>query len=147
MSDTPNERLFSACELGELSQAKKAVSDGADINCQDSNGWSPIIITISNHHSEVTDWLLSLESIDVNLAKDKYGNTTLHSACEFSQSETVTKVAIKTNDVNVLNGSGYSPIQWAVKNDNVEAVLGLRPILTVDWQVKNYWMSLQDMAR
>ena len=62
----PNEQLLTACKAGTLPPAQQAVTDGADINCLDSDGFTPVMWTIKRNHPTVTAWLLSLPSVNVN---------------------------------------------------------------------------------
>ena len=134
-----NNRLLKACEEGDLSSAKQAVVDGANINCKNrEDERTPAMLAIYNNHDELADWLISQESVDVNSGKTYYYETTLHIACGWSKSEEiVSKVAGKTVNVNAKDKEGNTPVQLAVLQGNVCGVLGLMSITGIDWQVKD----------
>ena len=143
----PNDQLLSACEYGSLPQVQQAVAEGADVNCLESTGWTPVMLAILHNHNDVVNWLLDLETVDVNYGQT-YG-TTLHTACWISDNEeVVTRVAIKSDNVNALNSNGYTPAQLAIYKGNKRGVLGLLPVLGVDWEIMNsHGESLLDTAR
>ena len=148
-SETLNKQLHDACESGNLSHAQQAVSAGVDVNCLDRHGRTPVMHAIYFNHNAVVDWLLSQETVDLKCGNVAgYGNI-LHTACGMSDSEDiVTKVATLSDNVNVINKYGYTPVQLAVKKGNVRGVLGLLPVLGVDWQVVDEGgKSLLELAR
>ena len=147
MSETHNAQLLSACEYNNLPQAQQAVIGGANVNCLASTGWSPVMLAILHNHNTVVDWLLAMGTVDVNVGKT-FG-TTLHVACWVSDDEKiVTKVATLSENVNIVNKSGYTPIQWAVYKGNVKGVKGLLQVSGVNWQIKDEdGNNLLDMAR
>ena len=150
--NTPNEQLLTACKAGTLPPAQQAVTDGADVNCSDSeNGSTPIMWAIDNQHSAVTEWLLSLETLDVNVnnGKNKSGITTLHYACwKSDRQDIVTKVAMLSDNVNETGNNGETPLQGGVERGNAFAVFGLQDVPKVDWKVKDKnGKSLADIAR
>ena len=153
MQNNLNKQLLHACSQGNLATAQQAVNRvfGADINCEDGFGYTPIMRAIERNHPTVTAWLLSLPSVNVNCGKGNNG-TTLHVACVYSSSDIVRSVAMRTENVNIWDGDGFTPLVRAVDNGNVEGVVGLLPVLGVDWQVRDGSMgweygSLLDMAR
>ena len=150
MATNLNKQLQDACKNGHLPSAQEAVSAGADVNFMDSVGYTPVIRAIVSRHQPLADWLLSLSNVDVNTGKTaKYGNTTLHMACQYSGSDLVRQVAMRTDNVNARDDYySYTPVQRAVFKGNLGGVVGLMPVLGVDWQERNKkGLSLLDMAR
>lgn len=54
----PTERLVTAAQLGDLSQAIAAVQAGADINARDDRGVTALFMAISDIDSGISEWLL-----------------------------------------------------------------------------------------
>ena len=143
--------LLAACDKGNLLQAKQAVDGGAQVNCLDSDGHTPVMLAIENNHHSVTEWLLSLE-VNVNFDDDVYtggtGDTALHRAGRKCKREKiVTTLASWSKDVNKLNSDGQTPAQVAVKWGNVSGVSGLLVVPGVNWHLDEDGDSLLDMAR
>ena len=65
------EVLSSACKSGDLGLAKKSISLGANINSKDSDGFTPLVLTIKYKHLDVFNHLIS-KSGDVNLKSKGY---------------------------------------------------------------------------
>ena len=160
MSDTLNEQLISACKSGSLPAAQQAVTDGADINWVERGGYSdewygydvtPIMVAIRSKHDTVTNWLLCQDDINVTIGHMYLFGNTLHVACWFSDnSDIVNNIGRKmdSHQINSESEYGVTPVQLAVQNGNVPAVLGLLPVHEVDWQVRHEDDgSLLDMAR
>ena len=42
-----------------------------------------------------------------------------------------------TRDVNKKDNSGWTPLQWAVNNDNTAAVTALASVSAVDWTFRS----------
>lgn len=64
MITTPSEyfkttALHKAAEEGDLSACQTLLQKGADVNAWDEQGWSPLILAVQLHHTEVADFLLS----------------------------------------------------------------------------------------
>lgn len=41
-----NEKLIEACEDGNYHKAEEAIAQGADVNCRNTSGWTPIHIAV-----------------------------------------------------------------------------------------------------
>lgn len=65
--------FWNACEIGDIEYVKKYVSNIADINQPNSNGWNAIILAAYNHQLEIIEILL-LNGADIN-STNKNGTT------------------------------------------------------------------------
>ena len=145
--ETLNPKLLSAVDSDEVSSVQQLVTAGADINCV-RGGKTPVMWAISHNNNKVANWLLSAHNININNNVHRTDGTTLHMACEKSTSEEiVSTVARLSENVNVKH-KGVTPLQVAVEEGNGAAVLGLLPVIGVDWEVKDdQGHSLLDIAR
>ena len=146
-SDTDNQ-LINACEKGNLAQAQQAVDHGALVNCLDSAGWTPVMWAIRYNHHSVAEWLLALP-VNVNCGLDGLNLNTLQLASAVcTNSKIVTTVATMTDNPNAVSNDGWTAVQRAVFYGNMSAVMGLLPILQIDWNAKHEKHgSLLDIAR
>jgi ankyrin repeat protein len=67
------QKLWHACEIGDLLQAEEAVGQIDDVNQSNANGWNAIIIATFNHHTQVVKMLLE-KGADIN-STNKNGTT------------------------------------------------------------------------
>lgn len=67
--------IFEAAVLGKLKELKKLIKDGADVNAKDNYGWTAMMMSAWNGHTECVAALISAGT-DVN-ANDNYGNTAI----------------------------------------------------------------------
>ena len=148
---TLNEQLHDACEEGNLSLAKAAVSGGADVNNLDSYGLTPIMVAMWKKQQPVIKWLLSVETLNTNIGQNVHNdNTCLHFACAWSDSDIVREVVRRSEGgrVNQVNTYHYTPVQEAVSRGNVGGVVGMMGDERVDWGVTDKeGRSLLEMAR
>ena len=71
-----NEHLIKAGKSGNLYDARKALQNGANVNTQDTKGYTALIWAAREGHIEIVRALLEKDSIEVN-TKNQYGNTAL----------------------------------------------------------------------
>ena len=146
-----NKELLNACRTGDLASAQDAVREGAQVNFMGRMGRTPIMNAMWTNHRPVIKWLLSLDSLDVNIGEHvKTGENSLHIACHYCDYDVVREVLRRSAEgmVNRNDGDHFSPVQWAVYSDNVGAVLGLLGDERVDWGIRDKeGRSLLDMAR
>ena len=142
-----NVKLYSAALRDDLSSVQQLVTAGADINWVERDS-TPVMRAILRNNNKVANWLLSAHNININNHVSESFGTTLHIACSQSTSEEiVSTVARLSENVNVKH-NGVTPLQKAVEKGNVAAVLGLLPVIGVDWEVKDdQGHSLLDIAR
>ena len=152
-SDTKalDKKLLDACGRGNLSLAQAAVREGGNINCIDSDGWTPIMVAMFYRQQPVIKWLLSVDTLNTNIGQTVNSDTCLHYACLFCDSDIVREVVRRSEGgrVNQVNPDNhYTPVQVAVIEGNVGAVVGMMGDETVDWGVTDKeGRSLLEMAR
>ena len=64
-SQNPNERLFSAAYSGDLSLAREAIRDGADINIRSEfdDSETPLLVSVANNHVDVAELLIQKDAM------------------------------------------------------------------------------------
>lgn len=102
-----NEELLRSILMGNIDKARELVSRGADVNCANSKGETPLILAIHQHLRDLA-YFLAENGADVNLA-DSQGFSAFQYAI-FNESETfIRKLFEKGADlkkINDVNGKG-----------------------------------------
>ena len=148
-----NTQLLDECKKGgDLGRVQYLVSEGADITCSEryGRGLSPVMMALRDNNQTISDWILNTYSGDSRLWNmvTSYGAIPLHMACISSDSDTVTRVARLTRDVNTRNSTGHTPIAVAVDYNNLPGVQAMLTVPGVDLDTRNNsGQSLEDKAR
>jgi len=117
-----NQELSNAIIAGDEDRIRFLVSKGADVNKEDSQGWTPLTNAARQRKDKVAALLLELGA-DPNLAAD--GTTPLVAA--------VTRDSVPTIEVLLKNGAdieepgpeGYRPLAMAIGDSRYEAAKAL----------------------
>ena len=92
--------LLASVQLGNVKSVILLVRAGADINAQNSTGWTILMKAVNNHlPAEAVDFLLSQPEIKINLYAKGYG-AALHIACLVTKLDHVTKLIKHGADAN-----------------------------------------------
>jgi ankyrin repeat protein len=70
-----NRKLLVYSRICELNGVKKCIENGADVNCKDNDGWTPLMWSSNNGHLEIVNVLIE-NGTDVN-CKSNYGSSPL----------------------------------------------------------------------
>ena len=100
-----NNDLIELIELDDLSELKKIISMGADINEKDEYGYSPLHEAVTRGTLESMNILLN-EGAKINIV-DTYGDSPLHLAVQNSDIEKIKLLIEHGADVNIKG-----PIDW-----------------------------------
>ena len=73
--------------------------DTFDVNCQDSHGYTPLLVSARRGHDEVVTQMLRQVSMSVNLINEKGGSPLLNAVCEGH--EAVVKLLIAHTGVDI----------------------------------------------
>ena len=145
--------LLDACKAGKLSEAKKLVSVGANLNyAVPSSQYTPLMAAIEYNQPEIINWLLDKDTVDVD-RQNRWKNTALHYAAKYSKDGVmVARLGnrMKKDTLNMLNQDGKTAVILAVKGDggNVRALQGLLSIKFVDFKIQDkHGRSPLDIAR
>jgi len=101
----------------ELVQALLLYNNGADINIQDKQGWTPLHWA-ARYGREATVELLLDKGADINI-QDKQGWTPLHWAAYNGHEAIVQLLLAKGADASLQNIDGWTPLHYAVLNGYV----------------------------
>ena len=75
------DRLISACGRNNVKDVRRIISEGVDINGQDSDGTTGLMVSMRHSYcTETARILLGYNNIKLDI-KDKDGYTALHWAC------------------------------------------------------------------
>lgn len=108
-----NGALLGACYNRNLEFAKLALSLGANIDTQDSEGMTPLILSLCFSFSEPElEQMLIERGCDVNLS-DKNSNTPLILAAGIGNEKLVEILINAGSDVNHKNITGHTPLMLA----------------------------------
>lgn len=102
------------------------MSRGANINCANACGYTPLLLALSRDDSdqsaEVVSTLCELGA-DVNLTSDVfYGDTPLHFASLLKNSEFTRILLEKHANIHAWNHAGHTPLHVAASRGNTEIV-------------------------
>ena len=113
--------LHEAVRYGNLDVAKLLLNFGANVNAKDNIGKTPIMLIFPTEKLLETYRLLVSYKADL-LQKDMYGDTVLHTAAMISVSnETLSLLTVNGADINARNKEGVTPLEIAVKKDDVQS--------------------------
>ena len=134
--DSSGEQLVRACRYGDLSQVQDIVRGGADINYCHSFNNTPLIWSLVNKQWNISDYLLSLPGINVNI-RDSYGRSALHYACSEGASINIVQTILNKASrevINSRNSDNYTAIMFAVKYNHIELVRHLGVREEISWE-------------
>jgi ankyrin repeat protein len=100
--------LHKACEKGNIEAVKQHLTDGADVNAKDNEGWTALHWAASWGDKEVAELLIK-NGADID-AKDNEGETPLHIAAQFGQKEIVELLLSSDANVNAKENKGWTPL-------------------------------------
>jgi len=124
MSDSVENQLYYAAEIGSASVVSSLLKDnpGINVNWQDPNQWTPLHAASMNGHHKVVKLLLAHPDIDVNL-RNRGGETPFLLGC-LNCSVSVVEVLLKDPrvDVTLADNRGCTPLWYASRNAHQEVI-------------------------
>lgn len=121
--------LFEAVEKGDLEQVKLLISNGADINLKDPNGWIPLHIAARRGYVDIAALLIkngasgALVNARINSRDDASGLTPLHLAADKGHVDMVELLLRQPRiQVNVHAAYGHTPLEFASDNGHLDIV-------------------------
>lgn len=112
--------LIYAAGNGDLPLVKALLSNGADVNAKDNDGWTALMLASDSDHFEVVQALLA-NGADVN-AKDRRGWTALMLASRTGSLDVAQALLAKGADVNAKTGDGTTALMLASAGGRLEIV-------------------------
>ncbi|MGY5878165.1 ankyrin repeat domain-containing protein [Wolbachia endosymbiont of Nasonia giraulti] len=119
-------KLFEAIDDGNLGDFERALTEGANVNAFNEEGYTPLMSIINNlssgsgaekEYQSMIRLLLFHRSIDVNIHEERNGNTALHLAMCFQQKK-VLQLLLSHPRISIYlpNKSFQNPEQFARRN-------------------------------
>ena len=123
-NDYGNTALHQASDKGMLAVVKKLIAKDANVNKQNEDGNTALIVACKYKQPDVALVLLESKDIKVDL-KDEDGDTALHYASHQKMTEVVKKLIVKDADVNKQDKNGITALIWACYAKNTDIALAL----------------------
>jgi len=133
-----NQALIKAAELGYLNIVNRLLEVGVDVNIENKDEDTALIMAVARRHSRIVDLLLEVENIEVN-HQNKWGDTALMASIYDEGDDAIVNrlLEVKEIDVNLQNKLGNSALILAAGTRNYDIVDRLL-------EVKNINVNLQD---
>ena len=121
MDSTGETSLHLAARYARADAAKRLLDAGADVNCQDSTGRTPLHAAIASDAQDVFQILLRNRSTDLN-ARMNDGTSPLILVARLANEGMVGDLIGADTDVNAADDSGKTALHWAAAVNNVDAM-------------------------
>ena len=108
------QKLYSACESGDLKEVEQLHARGADMNVTlpDNNGWTPMCIACQNGHFEIVQWLHAHGAAMDTTRPNNDGENPMYIACHNGHFEIIQWLHAHgaAMDVTRPNNKGATPM-------------------------------------
>jgi len=113
-----NKKLLDAADGGNLAGVEEALTNGADVNAKDNDGWTALHWASRLGHIETVKALLQVDGIEIN-AKDNDGWTALHYASMNGRTEVV-KALLQVDglEINAENHEKNTALDFARQHNH-----------------------------
>ena len=106
--------LHNAADNDNLEEVRRLIAQGADVNAEDDNGATALMVASAEGHSEIVSLLVSSDA-DVNATRST-GWTALASASTAGHGEIVNLLLSNGADVNATFDEGWTALIQASQN-------------------------------
>jgi hypothetical protein len=126
--------LLGAIQGNDVGAVQKSLQQGAKVNAQNENGWTPVLLASMTRGSAETIRLLVSQGAELT-ARDPFGRTPLILAA-WSEDKDVLRLLVDAGaDVNATDKKGESALIAAARRGNSEQVMSLlRSGAAVDYE-------------
>ncbi|WP_339041993.1 ankyrin repeat domain-containing protein [Spiroplasma endosymbiont of Apeira syringaria] len=114
-----NELLIETVEVGDLEALKVLLENGADVNYEDQDGNTSLMLAAESGFLEVVKVLLE-NGADVNYESQKNGNRPLMLATRRGNFEIVKHLIDNGADISYKDCDGNTPLMFAAENGRIE---------------------------
>lgn len=114
-----NRELGLAVMDGDLKKVKLLLSKGADLNYRDDEGFTALMLSITNERSDIFRYLLD-QGADVNI-EDGDNFTALTHSLDYNDIEATRSLLAHGADVN-YDGRDNSPLMTAIENGDLDVM-------------------------
>lgn len=109
-----DQRLINAIHMGTISEVRKLIDLGAEVNAKDASGAPALICAIAEEHSDIALFLIRNHArLD---CQDKKGNAPLHWAVSSKMDDVIEKLIQAKAPINQQNKENYSPLHFSAAN-------------------------------
>ncbi|GGG69856.1 ankyrin repeat domain-containing protein [Paenibacillus radicis (ex Gao et al. 2016)] len=127
--------LTVAARMGVMSMVKFLVEHGADVTLAEKDGDRPYTIAVSNKHTDLADYLKSLEPLDFHNAENKkYELKTYKLTDELVRFLTGDELRLELTQ----NEYGIAYIDFFTLTDTIEMKVGRQKLLRLSADIDNY---------
>ena len=126
MNGNNEKELIYACDIGDFAKVK-ALANRENINCE-PEGWPPLHSSLAFCHPRVYNFIIDNFQANedvVNKVSREFNTIPLHRAAASCDSDTVKKVADLTTNINQKASNGATPLDFAIRYNNVGAAIEL----------------------
>jgi lysophospholipase L1-like esterase len=116
---SPNESLLVAALHGNVQEIKKAMAKGADVNCKDGNGNTPLNMVAKLSYYNIVKYFIE-KGAEVNTRNNDH-ITPLHYGVEYNNIKIVQLLLEKGANINARDSFNETPLHWAGWTGNIEA--------------------------
>jgi ankyrin repeat protein len=104
-----DKELFAAAKVGNVSKLREALRNYADVNLQQDNDCTPLIVACAFKNEEVAKVLVETGKCKLELADNK-GRTALFVACQIGSIELVKFLIQNKADIKTTDNLGNTPL-------------------------------------
>ncbi|WP_264687638.1 ankyrin repeat domain-containing protein [Wolbachia endosymbiont (group B) of Erynnis tages] len=106
-----DKELLISTEKGDLEKVRDGIRQGANVNVQDGQGWTPVFLAIQKNNFNIVELLLN-NNADIKV-KDNEGWTPIHWTVQLGSLDVVKRLVERGADVNALTADGRTPLDIA----------------------------------
>lgn len=110
-----DKKLLISAEKGDLEKVRDSIRQGANVNVQSRQGWTPLFWAIQKNNFNIVELLLD-NSADIKV-KDNEGWTPLNWAVQLGSLDVVKHLVGRGADVNALTADGRTPYDLAINQN------------------------------
>ena len=140
----PNDLLFDAARKGDVSYISELIIKGIDVNIQNAQGFTPLVLAVYAGHLDASKVLLAAKA-NVN-GQDVSGNTALMGVSFKGNSDIARLLIERGADVDLQNDNGSTALMFATQfghNQLVKLLLDYGADMTIQ---DNRGLTARDLA-
>ena len=114
------EQIFEAIDVNSMGVLKNLINNGANVNCKDNYGWTPLMVAVRQNKVRIVEYLLEAGA-DVNCVSVS-GWTSLRIAASSGFTQLAKILIAAGADIHFKNEKGETALSSAEKNGHVEVI-------------------------
>ena len=109
-------------DIGSLRRILSDPSNLSYVNQKDNVGKTILLYAVESQSRDCIDYLLSFDTINVNVRDNQLGKTPLIFSCEIGNLEITEQLLLDNADSNIADNDGMLPIMYAARSGHIEIV-------------------------